>query len=371
MRFNYLFIALTFSFMSCNNSEAKKSENSSMETSGNPTSGNSSNTKPAPKSNGYWEKLVMNEVYDSKGNIGAVVPMPAGWKFVKGGITGPHGVKVTDFSIRSFMMNYNHSLDYAYSNQKMRELPDIETLIQQDFVPVGAKNGLTYIKSYELPEISKLDRWYSDQLFKAIPSTPMVKAYGTEWKYANGNPYFLIIHLNSNKDYAMQQWYYWSSGLDAEPAYFEKAKKQLIFALENERYNIEPIMAYNKAEAERCGKSWAAFNQKMKANQAAFEANQIAHVNRVNAVNDAIMNNWNTSNTASDKRQEQAIDGIYERTIVQNTETGKTYKVQEGSNQYWMNSNGEYIGTKQSGYDPNLDDNMNEEKWQELKKIKK
>jgi hypothetical protein len=375
MRLNYLFLSLAFSLMSCNTSEAKKSENGLMATAGTPPGGTPTNstTKTAPKSNGFWEKLVMHEVKDNNGVVTATVPMPATWKIVKGGITGPHGIKVTDFPFRSFMINYNPSLAYGYaaSGQKMRELPDIETLIQQDFVPVGAKNGLTYIKSYELPEVSKIDKWYSDQLFKAMPSVSTVKAYGTEWRYANGNPYFLVIHLNSSKDASMHQWFYVSSGLDAEPAYFETAKKQFIFALANIRFNIEPIMAYNQAEAQRCGQSWAAFNKKMAANQAAFEANQIAHINKSNAINNAIMSNYQANDIASDKKQQQTIDGIYEQTNVQNTETGKTYKVQEGANQYWMNSNGEYIATKLQDYNPNLDDNMNEVNWQELKKVKK
>ena len=108
----------------------------------------------------------------------------------------------------------------------------------------------------------------------------------------------------------------------------------------------------------------------MAANQAAFEAQQIAHVNKSNAINDAIMGNWKANNAASDKNQEQFVDYIYENENVQNTETGKTYKVQQGANQYWMNNDGEYIGTKSNTYNPNQDENMNEKKWQELKKIK-
>lgn len=367
MRLIYLFIALAFSFVSCNNSEAKKTENSAAETSGNPTESKQT------KSSGFWEKLVMNEIGDGKGGVAAIMPMPSGWKFIKGGISGPHGVKITDFPLRSFMMNYNQSLNYAYSQgaQKMRSWPGIEQVIQEDFVPVGAKNGLTYVKSYELPEVSKMDKWYSDQLFKAMPSQSDVRAYGTEWKYSNGNPYFLLIHVNISTSQDMQQWYYMSSGLDAEPDYFEKAKKQFIFSLANTRYNLEPIMAYNKAEAQRVGQSWATFNKRMADNQAAFEASQIAHVNKTNAINDAIMSNYNSNNAASDKRQEQVIDNIYENENVQNTETGKTYKVQQGSNQYWMNSDGEYIGTKSNTYNPNLDENMNDVKWQELKKLNK
>ncbi len=71
------------------------------------------------------------------------------------------------------------------------------------------------------------------------------------------------------------------------------------------------------------------------------------------------------------KNQEQFIDVIREETNVQNTATGKVYKVQEGANQYWMNSDGEYISTKSNTYNPNPDEIVNEQRWQELKKIKK
>ena len=64
-----------------------------------------------------------------------------------------------------------------------------------------------------------------------MPSTSTVKAYGTEWKYKNGNPYFLVIHLNSSVSQDMHGWYYMSSGLDADPKYFEAAKKQFIFSM--------------------------------------------------------------------------------------------------------------------------------------------
>ena len=53
-----------------------------------------------------------------------------------------------------------------------------------------------------------------------------------------------------------------------------------------------------------------------------------------------------------------------------NAETGQRYKVSSGSNQYWMNSNGEYIGTDRQDYNPNLDENMNNVKWQELNEVK-
>ncbi|MBK6838291.1 MAG: hypothetical protein IPG90_08435 [Bacteroidetes bacterium] len=71
-----------------------------------------------------------------------------------------------------------------------------------------------------------------------------------------------------------------------------------------------------------------------------FEAQQRAFVNKSNAINDAIMNGWRANNAASDKQQEQRVDGIYERTNVVDPSNGQRYKVAAGANQYWMNSNG-------------------------------
>ena len=168
----------------------------------------------------------------------------------------------------------------------------------------------------------------------------------------------------------MQMWYYYTSILQSDKNAFDRAKKQLLFSLSNLRYNLEPIMAYNRAEAQRIGQSWTAFNQRLATNQAAFEAQQRTHINTVNGVNNAIMSSWEAKNKAMDNNQTQFIDNIYENRNVINSETGEKYKVADGYNRYWMNSDGQYIATELQNYNPNTDENMNRQKWQELQKIK-
>ncbi|MEZ5027019.1 MAG: hypothetical protein R2739_10630 [Chitinophagales bacterium] len=361
MKSLFHFVLCLFIFVGCNSSSNNSSGNTSSKNGGK-----------------FWQKMTMHELKDNSGMVAAIMPLPSSWEIhipPKNGvsISGPDNIKVTDFAPKSFMMNYDPNLQYAYeqSGVKMREMPSIDQLVQEDVVPSAAKLGLSYIKHYELPEVSKMDKWYSDQLYKVGPTETYNKAFGIDFKNKEGDPVFVILHVNSSKSEYLQNWYYMSSMLEADADEYELAKKQLIFALANTRYNLEPIMAYNKKEAQRIGQSWAAFNKKMAARQAAFEASQLEHVNRTNAINDAIMSNWKSKNAAMDKNQEQFVDYIYENENVQNVETGKTYKVQQGANQYWMNNDGEYIGTKSNTYDPNLDDNMNDQKWQELKKIDK
>lgn len=372
----YLIILFAFALTSCKDSIQAKNENrtSVAEEMGEKPRGDSEDTRGE-----FWEKLEMKEFRDANGAVMAMVPLPSAW-VINGQagegrptITGPNGVKVIDFPAQSFMDNYNPALQRAFSEsgQRLRSMPGVDALIQQDIVPWLAGNGLQYVNHYEIPEISKMDKWYSDQSYKAMPSRSDVVAIGSEWQTNEGKPYFLLIHLNVSTSDAMQTWYYRCTGLEAEPAHFEKAKKQLVFALGNARYNLAPIMAYNREEAQRVGQSWAAHNQRMAQNQRNFEASQRAHVNRTNAINDAIMSGWRERNAASDRNQEQFVDAIREETNVVDPSTGQGYKVADGANQYWMNSNGEYIGTESPGYNPNLDENMNEVRWQELKKVKR
>ena len=376
MRTSYLLLAIAITAVGCSDERHTTGESNTAKTA---EAGRSEESKAHQESSGFWQKLVIKEFRDNTGTVIVTMPFPSDWSIpdaVRQGepsITGPVGLKVTDFPAQSFMDNYDPGLQQSYyqSGQRLRGMPRIDQLIQEDFVPQMAERGYQLVTHYEIPEVSKMDKWYSDQLYKAMPSRSEITAIGTDWKSEGGRPYFLLIHLNVSTSQTMQTWYYTSAGLEASPAHHERAKKQYIFALANARYNLQPIMAYNEQEAQRVGQSWAAHNQRMAQNQAAFEASQRAHVNKTNAINDAIMSGWRESNAASDRSQERTIDGIYERTNTIDPTTGEGYKVAAGANQYWMNSNGEYIGTQRQDYNPNLDDNMNEQRWRELKDVKR
>lgn len=369
----FLFVLLLAACNSPNKKSAAYEKGTVTEAGKTSADGDGPNTK------GFWQALVSKELRDNNGTVLAIMPIPSNWEFhdrhAQGEptITGPNGIKVTDYPPKSFMDNYNPGLQNSYvqSGQQLRSMPGVEDLIQQDFVPTMNSRGYQLVRYYEIPEVTKMDKWYNDQLYKAMPSRIDIAAIGTEWKGQDGSPYFLLIHLNVSTSDAMQTWYYMCTGLEADAEYFEAAKKQLVFSLGNMRYNLQPIMAYNQQEAQRVGQSWAAHNQRMAQNQAAFEASQREHINRTNAINDAIMSGWRERNAASDRSQEQFVDRIYERTNVIDPTTGQGYKVQEGANQYWMNNDGQYIGTNLHGYNPNLDDNMNEMKWRELQEVKR
>ena len=359
----------------CNQHSGNSSSQNSL---ANNTNSKEYKENSTPSNQQNWQKLKTFAFRDQSGNTVAEMPFPETWqihtKHAQGepSITGPNKISIVDYPLQNFMYVTDPQLQQSYyqAGQPMRPMPGVEQLIQQDIVPWCMRNGYSFVKHYEVPEITKADKWYNDQLYKAVPCQNEVMAIGTEWKKDDGTPYFLLMHLMVSTSAQMQNWSYWLSGLTAETTHFESAKKQLIFSLANVRYALEPIAAYNQREAQKAGQSWAAHNQRMAQNQAAFEAQQRAFVNKSNAINDAIMNGWRERNASSDRQHEQFVDAITEKTKVTNTATGQTYKVQSGYNQYWMNNNGEYISTNQYDYNPNLDDAMNNQQWEELKETK-
>ncbi len=318
----------------------------------------------------------MHPFQDAQGVVTVEMPFPSTWKVMskaqqgEPSIVGPNGIKVVNFPGQNFMYTRDPRMQQTYrqGGQQLRALPGFEQLVQQDIAPWAAKQGLQFVRQYEIPEVSRIDQWYNEQLFKAVPAQMQIAAIGTEWVNADGDPYFVLMHLVAGDNATMQTWYYFCTGLQAKKPHFEAARKQLIFALANARYNPKPIMAYNEMEARKAGQSWAAHNQRMAQNQANFEASQRAFVNRSTAAHDALMNNWRERNAASDKSQERFVDTITERSKVVDPASGTQFKVESGYNHYWMNADGKYLSTDEQDYDPNLDESVNNQKWQELKK---
>ncbi|MBK6838290.1 MAG: hypothetical protein IPG90_08430 [Bacteroidetes bacterium] len=221
MKSAFYFAALTILLGSCASNSTNQDGNISDSTAENKQSTSESVNK---KSSGFWEPLVWNEYKDNNGTVIAAMPFPASWKIAarpaKGepSISGPNGVRVTDFPLQSFMYTNDPQMQQVYyqSGQQLRAMPGIEQLIQQDIVPWAANRGLQYVRHYEVPEVSKVDKWYNDQLYKAVPGQSEIMAIGSRMKSSDGSPYFLLIHLNVSATAQLMNWYYYCTGLEAE-----------------------------------------------------------------------------------------------------------------------------------------------------------
>ena len=173
----------------------------------------------APSRN--WEKLSMRPFHNAQGVVIVDMPFPSAWKVMsnhKPGeptIVGPNGIKRIDFPAQNFMSTSDLRMQQIYrqSGPQLRAMSGVEQLVQQDIAPWAAKQGLKFVRQYEIPEVSRIDQWYNEQLYKAVPAQLQISAIGTEWATANGDPYFILMHLVAGNSASLQTWYYFCTGL--------------------------------------------------------------------------------------------------------------------------------------------------------------
>ncbi|WP_253998820.1 hypothetical protein [Myxococcus qinghaiensis] len=314
-------------------------------------------------------KLVPHKLFDDKFMEMAMMPLPDNWIVNNGraAMSGPGNVNVYMLPLKTFMFSGDPMMQqvYARSGQAMRPFHSIEQVIQQDLVPIAKKDGAKLVKQYDAPPIAASDKSFSDLLYKVGPMRQLFLAKVTEWADKNGAPYMMVTHLTATDMGNMVNWSYYSHALDAPKERYEESKEVVLNALANTRYNPEYVQAYNQNEMARERASWAAHNQRMQANKAAFEAQQRAFHEKNDAINQAIASNYANSNAASDRNHHRFMNYIKDEETVRNPKDGKRHQVESGANQYWMNGNGQYVPSKDPNYNPNRDPNLNHQEWTE------
>ena len=324
---------------------------------------------------GGGQQLALHPFHDPQSGMTSVeMPFPADWRVARNRaqgqptITGPRGLKIFDFPAQNFLYTNDPQMQQIYyqSGQQLRAMPGVDGLLEQDIRPWAEQQGLRFLKKFEIPEVARVDQWYHQQLFQAVPTQVEHAVFGTEWEATSGDKFFLLTHLTVGSGNDLQTWFHYSTGLQAENGYYEAAKKHLIYGLANARYNPQQIQAYNQREAQKAGQSWAAHSQRMRNNQASFEATQRAIVGANNAVNDSIMQGWRDRNTIQDRGHDAYIDSVRDQSTMYDPSTGQAWEVESGANNYWMNSDGEYFTTDDYNYNPNIDPALNDQYWQQL-----
>lgn len=369
-----LFFLFTFFIYSCSGDKAKQTvkniiadEQSSDE---NLTASNEDNLI------GGWEKLVMKDVKEDGKEVSYSLPLPESWNVFKDPgephfITGPNNLKI----IVAFSNKYGYSHD-PYMIQTLRQngveiqpLPDENQLFDKYILPGLQEMGIAMINYEELPEVDAPMRWYAENLFNPYNARVTAKSYGIDGIDSKGITGYLITVLRADEDSNMTSWYLQHFIMEADPQFLDAAKKTFVFALGNIRFNLDLLMRQNQIEAQRHNQNWAVFNNRMKANQLAFEQRQRDHINRVNGINEEMMNRYNSTDMTNERIHNRTIDAIRGEENVYNPNTGEMHKVEQGYNQYWMNNDGVYLATESPTYDPNLDENLNNMRWDGLQKV--
>lgn len=336
-----------------------------------------SQASPGDRSNnsGSSEKLTLHPVMDAKtGMVSYRMPLPESWKIMtpqtaeEPHIVGPGGVKVyyRSGSTNMFSNDPNMQQVYQMSGQAMRRPMPVDAYLQQDILPQMTSNGFQLLKQYPLPQVAERNRAYSAKLFKSAPSQEQHSALGTEWKSKEGKPVFMIVNMTVSQGQNDVYWFTSFQLLEAEESRFANAKRSLLNGIINTQDNPQQIAAYNANEQQKTNQSWSQHNARMQQNQRNFDQQQRTHRETQDAINKSSMDAYNSRQESNDRIQNRFNNYIMDENTVTNPEDGKRYQVESGADQYWMNSNGEYVPSNNALYDPNTDPALNNQQWQEV-----
>ncbi len=316
-------------------------------------------------------KLISHKLFDDTFAEMASLPLPDNWILNNGKafMSGPGNVNVYMLPLRTFMHSKDPMMQAVVrrSGGTMRPFTSMEDVVQQDLVPIAEKDGSRLVKQYDAPKIATANKGFSDLLYKVGPMDQRFHARVTEWVDTQGSHYLIVVSLTVSKVMNMVTWNYYCHALEAPPERYAEAKKILLNALENTRYNPQYVQAYNQAEMARERDSWAAHNARMQANKAAFEAQQKAFREKNDAINQAIAARYAQGDAASDRNHHRFLNYIKDEETVRNPKDGTRHQVQTGANQYWLNGHGSgaYVPSNNPNDDPNRDPTLNHQEWQE------
>lgn len=263
-------------------------------------------------------------------------------------------LKVKDVNLQSFIApNSQMAQLYQQNGGKVRQPVAPEQVLQQDIAPQLRSQGYELVSSSDAPEVARATQPGMDGLYSIGQRRNTCKANISTWRKGDQRM-ALLMHWSMTESPDLTNWNYYFTRLDAPAARFEQEKGALLASMASLRYNPQYFAAYAQSEQQKAGQSWAVHNQRMQTNQAAFNTQQQTHRETWGAINDASMGAYQDRMNSMDRMQNATINGIRGEQDALNPYTGEQGKIQSGYDQYWMNSDGQYIGTNDPNYDPNV-----------------
>lgn len=287
----------------------------------------------------------------------AQLDLPARWK-VQANPNGAWrvdepGLKVHDVKGGSYMYtNGQMAQFYQQSGGILRAPLAPDQVIMQDLVPRMRQQGYELLGQQNAPSVAQADQRGLDGMYTVGQVRKTCRSNISEWRKGDERV-ALVMHWSSFASPDMVNWSYYLTQLRVPASRFTQEKQALMAGLSSVRYNPAYFAAYAQSEQQKANGSWAAHNQRMQGNQAAFDAQQRTHRETWDAINNASMGTYQNRMSSMDRQQNATINTIRGEQDAINPYTGEAVKIQSGQSQYWMNNNGEYIGSDDVMYDPN------------------
>ncbi len=296
-------------------------------------------------------RVSMRPLIDPKtGRASAYAPLPASWRLNPKAWEAPGGTKV-------------ELQQGGSANAQQRPIRSVDQLVQQTIVPTLRNAGVQIDNIIDLPGIARNNQKNYSKYWKAMPMQDSHQVKGIEiTDHGKGKKGLVIVHLTITSSQFGSMNSYYVNVLSANPNRYEKSKKELIYALENMELDAQTVAAHNQREQQKSNASWSAHNQRMRSNQANFDAFQKTQ-QTLSEVGDIYHEGWKKRNSMNNAGHSKSINGVWERNAVVNPHSGRQSTVKSGYKYYFVNSNGQYIGTNDEFFNPANDPRMNHLNW--------
>jgi hypothetical protein len=297
------------------------------------------------------------------------IEFPASWQVdqAQGIITGPGSLEIRHYKGVSNVYTNDPFMQQSYAAAGKRVMPPLgaQGVLQQDLQQKASQMGMSFIKAYPMPTLAQKDRAYSDQLVSYGNPQKNFEVLASEWNTKDGKKVMVLLHYFEQASAGLVIWGYTTTALGANADAFETAKAQYIRALEGKQFNQQAIASYNQRESAALSQRDQQFQARMRNNQANFQATQRAYTESQNAINQSQMDIYRSQSESFDRGNQQIMNSIHDEQTMYNPANGETYQVEGYYDNYWMNGDGQYIGTDDQFYNPNMDQNMNNMNWEQ------
>lgn len=321
-----------------------------------------------------------HEIVDrQRGMVQAISPFPASWTLQTrpdGMIeaTGPDGVRLypTQTSQYAWSQDPFARESIAMAGRQLAPPASLQEILQQHIQPAAAAQGNQLVGSYPIPEVEGFWTRFTHGMAQT-GSRRQARALGADFTDGQGTMTFVaVVQLITQQDQILS-WILQTTSLEAPSQRFEEAKSAFIYAVGNTQINPRwqqmmngrlqgQIRANESFAREMMAQSRAAHQQRMAAIQ--------SHGNTARSVGQTYSDILDISHSGYLKRddmnsagQAHLVDTIGERSIIANHETGEHYRVDAGSQYYWVGSDATYFGTDNPLYDPRTDQRLNDVEW--------
>ena len=311
-------------------------------------------------------------------------------------IQNENGLKGFNIDLQQFISydDYNNGeMMKSYGAKNIKPVKSAANIMEQEMIPAMRKIGFTKIKTYtDQNLLNYMNKKINE---KGMGSNANCEILVTDWTNGTDKKAMTILvqfTLRSDgiNNSGFTIWNYGADFIFTPEKIYNQEKEAFLATATNFKENPKWeeyknfTMRERKLEGDRqlqrqqdnFDAQNAAHRQRMADQKAQFDSHQNMMKQRY-ADNDAnherYMNTLRSSNSSysesnsADQNQQSYINMIREEQVVTNSE-GKKYLVESHSDRYWMNSNGEYIKTEDSFFNPNGDLNLNNQNWELVKK---